>query len=75
MATKLPPPKRQKTYHGVPEPVPEPLKPSHNIVVQFVSEEDGSSMCPAVNVPANLTRENLESLLNKLSTKVRLLPI
>ncbi|KAF5332172.1 hypothetical protein D9611_008138 [Ephemerocybe angulata] len=69
MATRLPPPKRQKTYHGVPEPAPEAPKPSPNIVVQFVSEEDGSSLCPAVNIPANLTRENLESLLNKLSTK------
>jgi ribosome assembly protein 4 len=66
MATRLPPPKRQKTYHGVPEPAPEPYKPAPNIVVEFVSDEDGSSLCPAVNIPANLTRENLEALLNKL---------
>ena len=70
MATRLPPPKRQKLYHGVPEPVPEPEKPSPNIVVQFVSEEDGTSLAPAVNIPANLTRENLEALLNKLTPKV-----
>ncbi|KAJ2917142.1 hypothetical protein MD484_g3320, partial [Candolleomyces efflorescens] len=69
MATRLPPPKRQKLYHGVPEPVPEPEKPSPNIVVQFVSEEDGTSLAPAVNIPANLTRENLEALLNKLTPK------
>lgn len=70
MATRLPPPKRQKLYHGVPEPEPEPEKPSPNIIVQFVSEEDGSSLAPAVNIPANLTRENLEALLNKLTPKV-----
>lgn len=41
-------------------------KPAPNIVVEFVSDEDGSSLYPAVNIPANLSRENLESLLNKL---------
>ena len=39
MATLLPPPKRQKLYHGVPEPEPELPKASPNVVVQFVSEE------------------------------------
>ncbi|KAG6856491.1 hypothetical protein H0H87_003959 [Tephrocybe sp. NHM501043] len=69
MATRLPPPKRIKTYHGAPEPEPETPLPSPNIVVQFVSEEDGQSLAPAVNLPANTTREGLEVLLNKLSTK------
>ncbi|KAF7360397.1 hypothetical protein MVEN_00769500 [Mycena venus] len=67
MATLLPPPKRVKVYHGVPEPEPEPPKPSSNIVVQFVSEDDGQPLAPAVNLPANLSREALEGLLNKLS--------
>lgn len=70
MATLLPPPKRQKRYHGIPEPEPEPQKPSPNIVVQFVSEDDGQPLTPAVNLPANLSREGLETLVNKLSTKV-----
>ncbi|KAG6826650.1 hypothetical protein H0H92_014977 [Tricholoma furcatifolium] len=69
MATRLPPPKRIKTYHGVPEPEPEAPKPSSNIVVQFVSEEDGQPLAPAVNLPANTSREGLEVLLNKLSTQ------
>ncbi|KAF9459295.1 WD-repeat protein [Collybia nuda] len=69
MATRLPPPKRVKVYHGVPEPEPEPPKPSPNIVVQFVSEEDGRSLAPAVNLPASVSREQLEVLLNKLSSE------
>ncbi|KAJ7266954.1 ribosome assembly protein [Mycena haematopus] len=67
MATLLPPPKRAKLFHGVPEPTQEPPKPSSNIVVQFVSEDDGQPLAPAVNLPANLSREALEGLLNKLS--------
>jgi ribosome assembly protein 4 len=70
MATLLPPPKRVKVYHGVPEPEPEPPKPTSSIVVQFVSEEDGQPLAPAVNLPANLSREALEGLLNKLSPQV-----
>jgi ribosome assembly protein 4 len=71
MATLLPPPKRQKVYHGVPEPAQEPAKPAPNIVVQFVSEDDGKPLAPAVNLPANIPREALQSLANKLSAKVR----
>ncbi|KAJ7728419.1 WD40 repeat-like protein [Mycena maculata] len=67
MATLLPPPKRVKVYHGVTEPEPEPPKASSNIVVQFVSEDDGQPLAPAVTLPANLTREALEGLLNKLN--------
>ncbi|THH27160.1 hypothetical protein EUX98_g7033 [Antrodiella citrinella] len=66
MATLLPPPKRQKVYHGIPEPESEPVQPSPNVVVQFVSEEDGHPLAPAVNLPANLSREGLEALVNKL---------
>ena len=70
MATRLPPPKRVKVYHGVPEPEPEPVKPSPNIVVQFVSEDDGRVLAPVVNLPANTSREGLEAVLNRLSTQV-----
>jgi len=71
MATLLPPPKRVKVYHGIPEPNIEPPKPSPNIIVQFVSEQDGKALAPAVNLPANVSREGLEDLVNKLSTQVR----
>lgn len=70
MATLLPPPKRRKLYHGIPEPVKEPESSSTSIVVQFVNEEDGKALVPAVNLPADLSREALESLLNKLSRQV-----
>ncbi|KAF7983667.1 hypothetical protein HWV62_19561 [Athelia sp. TMB] len=69
MATLLPPPKRVKVYHGIPEPEPELPKASPNIVVQFVSEENGEPLAPAVNLPANVSREGLEALLNKLNTQ------
>ncbi|KAF9482658.1 WD-repeat protein [Pholiota conissans] len=69
MATLLPPPKRQKIYHGNTAPEPEPLAPTSNVVVQFVSEEDGSSLAPAVQIPANINREGLEALVNKLSNQ------
>jgi hypothetical protein len=72
MATLLPPPKRRKLYHGVPEPELKPAPPVPNIVVQFVNEEDGKALAPAVNLPANLSREGLEKLLNKLSRQVTL---
>jgi len=70
MATLLPPPKRQKVYHGVPEPPKEEPLPTPQIVVQFVSEDDGRSLAPAVNIPANVTREALELLVNNLSPEV-----
>jgi NLE (NUC135) domain len=72
MASLLPPPKRVKVYHGVPEPVAEPPKPSPNVIVQFVAEEDGKPLAPAVNLPANISTEGLEDLVNKLSSKVGL---
>ncbi|TFK32100.1 WD-repeat protein [Crucibulum laeve] len=69
MATLLPPPKRIKVYHGVPEPEPQQVQATPHIVVQFVSEEDGRALAPAVNLPANVSREGLEALVNKLSTQ------
>ncbi len=71
MATLLPPPKRVKLYHGIPEPAAEPPKPSLNILVQFVSDDDGHPLAPAVNLPASVSREGLEALVNKLNTQVR----
>ena len=70
MATLLPPPKRQKVYHGVPEPELEAPKPTSNVIVHFVSEDDGRSLAPAVSLPANVSREGLEALVNKLSPQV-----
>ncbi len=70
MATLLPPPKRQKVYHGIPEPEPEPPKVSSNILVQFLSDEDGSALAPAVNLPADTSREGLEVLVNKLTASL-----
>ncbi|KAF9255437.1 ribosome assembly protein [Marasmius fiardii PR-910] len=74
MATLLPPPKRQKTYHGVTEPEPEPAEPSRNVLVQFVSEDDGSALAPAVNLPADVSREGLELLVNKLTNSEEPIP-
>ena len=72
MATLLPPPKRQKVYHGIPEPEqPEP-EPSPSIVVQFVAEDDGRSLAPSVQLPANVSREDLELLVNRLTGEVSL---
>lgn len=70
MAALLPPPKRQKAYHGIPEPQKVPIEQSTNTVVQFVSEDDGSALAPAVNLPANVSREDLQSLVNRLTSKV-----
>ena len=72
MSVLLPPPKRQKVYHGIPEPenpqVSEESVP--NVVVQFVNDQDGSPLAPAVNLPANVTKDALESLVNKLRPQV-----
>ncbi|KAN0121119.1 WD40-repeat-containing domain protein [Russula decolorans] len=69
MATLLPPPKRQKVYNGIPEPEKVPVEQSPNVVVQFVSEDDGSALAPAVSLPANVSREDLQSLVNRLTSK------
>jgi ribosome assembly protein 4 len=70
MAALLPPPKRQKVYNGIPEPEKVPVEQSPNVVVQFVSEDDGSALAPAVSLPANVSREDLQSLVNRLTSKV-----
>ena len=70
MATLLPPPKRPKLYHGIPEPEKVAPPPAPNVVVQFVNEDDQKSLAPAIQLPANASREDLELLVNKLSTKV-----
>ncbi|KAF5393352.1 hypothetical protein D9757_000546 [Collybiopsis confluens] len=56
-------------YHGVrePEPQSDSAKQALNILVQFVSDDDGLAMAPAVNLPADVSREGLELLLNKLT--------
>ncbi|ORX33484.1 WD40-repeat-containing domain protein [Kockovaella imperatae] len=68
MATLLPPPKRQRSAYSKsikPDPVPEAVEiPS--IVVQFKNAEDGSSFGPAVNLPADTSRDALQMLVNKL---------
>ena len=71
MAALLPPPKRQKVYHGIPEPEPEPKAPVLNVIVQFVADDDGSAIAPTLSLPADLKREGLEQLVNKLSKTVR----
>ncbi|QRV76701.1 ribosome assembly protein 4 [Ceratobasidium sp. AG-Ba] len=70
MATRLPPPKRIKLNNGVPIQAPEPLPktPAPNVVVQFVSEDDGSPLAPAVNIPADFSRDGLETMINKLAS-------
>ncbi|KAG8728044.1 hypothetical protein FRC12_022060, partial [Ceratobasidium sp. 428] len=77
MATRLPPPKRIKLNNGVPikaaEPPQKALAP--NVVVQFVSEDDGTSLAPAVNIPADFGRDGLEAMINKLASKARRLVI
>jgi ribosome assembly protein 4 len=70
MATLFPPPKRQKVYHGVPEPELEVPQPTSNVIVHFVAEDDDRPLAPAVSLPANVSREGLEALVNKLSTQV-----
>ncbi|KAF9643830.1 WD40 repeat-like protein [Thelephora ganbajun] len=51
--------------------IPEPENPqisekSVPNVVQFVNDQDGFPLAPAVNLPANVTKDALESLVNKL---------
>lgn len=73
MATLLPPPKRQKIYHGDQKIEPEVPTPTSHVIVQFLSEEDGSPLAPPVNIPANVSREGLEALVNKLGKQVSLI--
>ena len=59
-----------QTTKAVPKPEKSPPEPSPNIVVQFVSEDDGFALSPAVSLPANVSREDLQSLVNTLTSKV-----
>lgn len=67
MATLVPPPKRIKLYHGVTEPEKPPLALAPSVVVRFIAEDDGHSLAPSVQLPADVSREDLELLVNKLS--------
>lgn len=73
MATKLPPPKRQKSNYAksLEAPVvPEPAAPVPSIVVQFKNAENGSNLGPAINLPADTARDALQMLVNKLKGEV-----
>jgi hypothetical protein len=72
MSVLQPPPKRQKVYYGVSELEQPTKKSAPNVVVQFITDEDGQSLAPAVNLPADLERDALESLVNKLSKSVNI---
>jgi hypothetical protein len=76
MSVLFPPPKRQKVYHGVPEPEGPQISDESvpNVVVQFINDQDGSPLAPAVNLPANVPKDALEALVNKLRPQVSLLP-
>ncbi|KAF9506811.1 hypothetical protein BS47DRAFT_1378048 [Hydnum rufescens UP504] len=70
MATLLPPPKRAKIYHEnsqIQAPLTPPVQSAPMIVVQFVSEDEETLLGPAVNLPADFSREGLEALANKQS--------
>lgn len=81
MATLLPPPKRQKVYHGVPEPEKPDPAPVPNVLVQFVLPDDemdvdgqvkkGEKGMEVVSIPADLSRAGLEVLVNKLKAQLR----
>lgn len=55
--------------------VEEPAKDVPSIVVQFKSAEDGSSLGPAINLPADTARDALQMLVNKLRGEVSVLII
>jgi ribosome assembly protein 4 len=76
MSVLFPPPKRQKVYHGVPEPEGPQISDESvpNVVVQFINDQDGSPLAPAVNLPANVPKDALEALVNKLRPQVSLHP-
>ncbi|TYJ54402.1 hypothetical protein B9479_004912 [Cryptococcus floricola] len=68
MATQFPPPKRQRSaYAQSKDPKIEVVqKDIPSVVVQFKSAEDGSSLGPAINLPADTARDALQMLVNKL---------
>ncbi len=79
MTTLLPPPKRQKIYLENDKnkpPTPPPAESAPNVIVQFVSEENGESpIGEVVNIPSDFSREALELLANKQANEVNLLEL
>ena len=70
MATLLPPPKRLKSAYSQslkPRVTPPPETPIPSIVVQFKNTENGDNLGPAVNLPADTSRDALQLLANKLT--------
>ena len=75
MTTRLPPPKRQKIYleNDKNRPPTPPVESAPNVVVQFVSEENGETpMGDVVNIPSGFSREALELLANKQANEASL---
>jgi ribosome assembly protein 4 len=73
MATLLPPPKRQKSAYSrslLPRVTPPPDAIIPSVVVQFKNAEDGSNLGPAINLPADTSRDALQMLVNKLRGEV-----
>ena len=73
MSTLLPPPKRLRSAYSRkinPDPAPPPAAPVPSIVVQFKNAEDASNLGPAINLPADTTRDALQMLVNKLKGEV-----
>lgn len=71
MATLFPPPKRQKVNYDparVVPPTPAPEMP--HVVVHFRNAEDGTELGPAINLPADTSRDALQMLVNKLRGEV-----
>jgi ribosome assembly protein 4 len=73
MAALLPPPKRAKLYHNHLSAAPPTDAPEQkdvvSVVVKFVEDdESGRALVPPVSLPANVTPDGLEALLNQLTT-------
>ncbi|KAI5454326.1 ribosome assembly [Naganishia albida] len=70
MATLLPPPKRQKLDNSHPRSV-QPKSSTEEryvpqVIVQFKNAQDGALLGPAINLPADTSRDALQMLVNKL---------
>jgi ribosome assembly protein 4 len=73
MATRLPPPKRQKSNYSksiAPPAAPEPEVVVPSVVVQFKNAETGENLGPAISLPADTGRDALQMLVNKLKGEV-----
>lgn len=74
MATLLPPPKRQKLDNSHPRSV-QPKSATEEryvpqVIVQFKNAQDGALLGPAINLPADTSRDALQMLVNKLRGEV-----